>query len=31
MACVTVCPTEAVRVDEALVSVAENAESSLEE
>ena len=29
MACVTVCPTEAVKVDEALVSVAENAESSL--
>jgi NAD-dependent dihydropyrimidine dehydrogenase PreA subunit len=25
MACVTVCPTEAVKVDEALVSVAENA------
>ncbi len=30
MACVTVCPTEAVRVDEALVSVAESAESSLD-
>ena len=28
MACVTVCPTEAIKVDEALVSVAENAISS---